>query len=468
METNHPHVVALPPSVTHVESKEDVLVEANHFNSNTTPFKASAQHSSRIFVVQQIIAALLLAVNEESVVQALDAALAEFIHVDASRHDNELKLGAPAALYKLFLLAEKEEILDTEMVMHGKFCKCLRYIYMCSPDVAAKAYDTDVGDKLMKIIFPALRECLDNERKYVENGIFEDALGALVTISFAALSKFNHDAEERPFYNDLIVEQKSREMDKDRSSKLNKIWEDILLSIRSFGISGSRASAAVGNAIYEMAKSGDMSELKAVTNEMYYDMFHYPSDATFGYVEYSQVTDILLECVEQHSMKIRELGAQGLWQLSNMPPYNKILAQKYYCRKALTKLLSDKNSNVRANGASALYELSQWKQNKRVLATHFDGLLLDELIRVARDDSNESARYHASNAIKRLISEETVGLVASHVFPHLANGNPRPDEVNRVTALKDYMTEYLKHKRQSMDEEDPINNEPSATIGSLD
>ena len=56
METNHPHVVALPPSVTHVESKEDVLVEANHFNSNTTPFKASAQHSSRIFVVQQIIA----------------------------------------------------------------------------------------------------------------------------------------------------------------------------------------------------------------------------------------------------------------------------------------------------------------------------------------------------------------------------------------------------------------------------
>uniref|UniRef100_A0A7S2LAP1 Condensin complex subunit 1 C-terminal domain-containing protein n=1 Tax=Leptocylindrus danicus TaxID=163516 RepID=A0A7S2LAP1_9STRA len=201
---------------------------------------------------------------------------------------------------------------------------------------------------------------------------------------------------------------------------------------------------------------------------MYYDMFHYPSDATFGYVEYSQVTDILLECVEQHSMKIRELGAQGLWQLSNMPPYNKILAQKYYCRKALTKLLSDKNSNVRANGASALYELSQWKQNKRVLATHFDGLLLDELIRVARDDSNESARYHASNAIKRLISEETVGLVASHVFPHLANGNPRPDEVNRVTALKDYMTEYLKHKRQSMDEEDPINNEPSATIGSLD
>lgn len=297
------------------------------------------------------------------------AAVEEFCHVVVEKHDEEIMAGAPNALHKIFVLCSSANM-DIPHEIIGDVCKCLRYMFLCSNKVAHETSQSDIGSKLLSALSGGVEKCLDGTWKDPNHIIIEHALATVINICYVPSTTLDIGTR--------------------------------------FGLGDLCASAFIEFDYYDM---------KAIASTMMADVSKAGRiDKTVITGEHSQILELIIECCDRSSFKVREIAAKGLWQFSTRKRHKNSLASNHFVRKALLHLLQDTHSGTRAYAAGTVFELAHGcdQPNKVNLAKHADGALLECLANLMKDDSDQNAKLYAVRAIKHMISDETAKLVANH------------------------------------------------------
>mmetsp|Transcript_15080 Transcript_15080/g.22256 ORF Transcript_15080/g.22256 Transcript_15080/m.22256 type:complete len:375 (-) Transcript_15080:155-1279(-) len=334
-----------------------------------TEEKSSAErdHSSSAYM-KHVITNLLLATDKHETRAAVMAAVEEFCHDEVEKHDEEIVAGAPNALYKTFVLCTANFDMYREIV--GGVCKCLRYMFICSNKVAYETYQSGVGRELLSALTEGAEKCLDGTWKDPGHVILEHSLAAVVNICYVPSITLGMETK--------------------------------------FGLGDLCASAFI---------EFDYYDVKAIASTMMTDISTSRRfDKTVLVGERSEILEIMIECCDSFSFKVREIAAKGLWQFSTRKHHKDCLASNHFVRKALIHLLQDAHSGSRAYAAGTLFELAHGcdHTNKVNLAKHANGALLECLANVMKDDLDKNAKLYAARAIKHMISDETTKLIANH------------------------------------------------------
>mmetsp|Transcript_25034 Transcript_25034/g.38717 ORF Transcript_25034/g.38717 Transcript_25034/m.38717 type:complete len:379 (-) Transcript_25034:124-1260(-) len=331
---------------------------------------------------------LLLATQKNDICNAVAAAVDEFCHDDVEMHDEEIRAGAPSALYKVFLLSSSNFHVPEATI--SDICKCLRHMFVCSDKVAYEVHRSGVGDELISILTQGAEKCLDGTWKDIDHDILEHSLAAIINICYVPSLKLELGT--------------------------NFGLADLCTSILDF----------------------EYNDLRAIVSTIM-------ADATVLYGDHSNLLELIIKCCDNKSFKVREIAAHGIWQFSARKCYKAGLAKNHFVRKALLRLLEDIHSGCRVNAATALFELAAGEESstKLELVDHANGILFDRLVKVMETDISPYAKLYSARAIKHMISADTVNLITKRT-DLLRVASSKADDSTEILAVKKEAVKILK------------------------
>ena len=146
-------------------------------------------------------------INEFDCISAAKLALQEFDHDDEMKHNDEIQMGAAAALYTKLALALFQRHSEEEILL---LCESFSCLLLCSEGVKVRCVD-EIGADLITLLLKILKGCLDKRINDEKGMILEDTLSIFAQLSFvpSAETILSTNSSFSGYLKDIITDEKS-------------------------------------------------------------------------------------------------------------------------------------------------------------------------------------------------------------------------------------------------------------------